>query len=258
MTSLAKRAAIAAAFLLVAAVDARAADAPPTAGAFDWTGVYVGGSLGVHASYLDLSTTTDNTGGFFAPGAPAEIDQVSKGSLSFLGLIGGVQSGYNWQSGRYVFGIEADLNRLSGGTSRVINSFVAPVNPADFEINNFQPKYLATIRPRVGKTFDRTLVYATAGLALARIRTMDEFAGTGGLNVNSITAWTTKVGWTIGAGMECAIANNWSAKGEYLHADFGTFDTIGPGFPAIPTGNSIAFHHGYTENILRMGVNYRF
>jgi outer membrane immunogenic protein len=55
----------------------------------------------------------------------------------------------------------------------------------------------------------------------------------------------TKIGWTIGGGLEAAIAGPWSAKVEYLYVDLGSGDS--------PVGSSEKFK----ANIVRAGINYR-
>jgi outer membrane immunogenic protein len=66
------------------------------------------------------------------------------------------------------------------------------------------------------------------------------------------SSWTTeRNGWTVGAGVEVAFAENWSTKLEYLYVDTGTFngnDVLG----SLPA--SLQLH----EHIMRLGVNYRF
>ena len=51
-------------------------------------------------------------------------------------------------------------------------------------------------------------------------------------NAAGASANNTRAGWTVGAGSEWMIGNQWSAKLEYLYIDFGTFtDTfVGAGF----------------------------
>ncbi|NJM35472.1 MAG: hypothetical protein HC850_13060, partial [Rhodomicrobium sp.] len=76
-------------------------------------------------------------------------------------VLGGIHLGYNWQDGARVFGIEGDANL------------------ADEDFRD----YLATLRFRLGHSFDNVLVYGTAGVA---------FAGRGGslqsVSLNPATA----------------------------------------------------------------------
>ena len=68
----------------------------------------------------------------------------------------------------------------------------------------------------------------------------------GGLTVS---ASSSQLGWTVGAGLEYAFLGNWTAKLEYLYVDLGSFDA-----GAAPVVNNVSFK----ENIVRAGLNYKF
>lgn len=138
------------------------------------------------------------------------------------GFIGGLQAGYNWQgAGPLVLGIEADLQY------------------ADVSSSAFTLDYFGTVRARLGYAFDQFLVYGTGGFAYGR-GTFETFGLSNSQN---------QFGWTVGAGAEYAIDNNWSVKGEYLYLDLGeeSYSTL---FGSRDVGT--------TANVLRAGVNYRF
>jgi outer membrane immunogenic protein len=74
--------------------------------------------------------------------------------------------------------------------------------------------------------------YITGGLAFGEVQT----------NVVGVSSVSdTKVGWTIGAGVEGVIAGPWTAKVEYLYVDL---------------GNSA--NADFRAHVGRVGVNYRF
>ncbi len=60
-----------------------------------------------------------------------------------------------------------------------------------------------------------------------------------------------RAGWTIGGGLEFALAQNWTAKAEYLYVDLGKFNCA---LAALPTTENVSF----TTNLVRAGVNYHF
>jgi outer membrane immunogenic protein len=64
-----------------------------------------------------------------------------------------------------------------------------------------------------------------------------------------------RAGWTAGAGIEGALGGGWSAKLEYLYLDLGklqqTVTTTG-------VGTVVAFNSRLTDNIVRVGLNYRW
>ncbi len=97
------------------------------------------------------------------------------------------------------------------------------------------------------------LVYATGGLAYGEVTT-NETLTVGGMSVG-LSSSPTKLGWTVGGGVEAALWNNWTAKFEYLYIDFGTInDTLIGIAPIMP----IVTSSHVTDNIVRLGINWRF
>ena len=71
----------------------------------------------------------------------------------------------------------------------------------------------------------------------------------------------TRVGWTIGGGVEYAVTNNVTIKGEYLYADLGSsnFNRLGNTASAIAfPGVFVTGKVSYNASIFRAGVNYKF
>jgi outer membrane immunogenic protein len=96
---------------------------------------------------------------------------------------------------------------------------------------------------RLGYAFDRFLPYVTGGLAAGDVRaTTPGFAG----------ASQTNLGWTLGAGVEVAIAGNWSAKAEYLHVGLVSFNC------GLACGLTATDNVSWQADLVRGGVNYRF
>ena len=139
------------------------------------------------------------------------------------GFEGGVQAGYNWQSGPVVFGVEGDLQATGA------NETFAPWK--------FSNPWFGTVRGRVGYAFSNIMFFGTGGLAFGELR-----GETFGLSETH-----TRAGWTVGAGTEFGLTQNWSAKIEYLYVDLANSN-----FTITGTSN------GYRFGLLRAGVNYRF
>jgi outer membrane immunogenic protein len=139
------------------------------------------------------------------------------------GFEGGVQAGYNWQSGPVVFGVEGDLQATGA------NETFAPWK--------FSNPWFGTVRGRVGYAFSNIMFFGTGGLAFGELR-----GETFGLSETH-----TRAGWTVGAGTEFGLTQNWSAKIEYLYVDLANSNFV-------ITGAS----NGYRFGVLRAGVNYRF
>ncbi|MDK9695032.1 MAG: porin family protein [Siculibacillus sp.] len=227
MTNTFLRAALGCVALVAVSGAAQAADmyrkAPPATpietpvSVYNWTGFYAGANLG---------------GEFMRD--RATVGAV-RGSLNSGSLFGGVQAGYNWQTGPWVLGVEGDIGY---GRPSKTGLFGATTVKAEEGVNG-------TLRARVGHAFDRTLVYGTGGLAVANFSTTATNVG-GTQKIDS-----TRVGYAVGAGIEHAVTNNISVKGEYLYEGFGSSRNTFA-VPAVTTRQSLSDH------IVRVGVNYKF
>ena len=139
------------------------------------------------------------------------------------GVAGGVQAGYLWQSGNIAYGLEGDI-QISGAEDR-------------FASYKFSNPWFGTLRGRVGYAVNNVLVYATGGLAFGELRAQTPFGSES----------HTNTGWTLGAGAEVGIYQNWTAKIEYLYVDLS-------GSRFTTTGQT----NDYNFGMIRLGVNYHF
>lgn len=146
----------------------------------------------------------------------------------------GITFGYNAQSGAMVYGIETDI---AGAWQRNTNWSAPPCFGCDVGLT-----YFGTLRGRLGYAIGYALPYATAGLAYGGIKT----GLTGGSRETD-----TNFGWTAGAGVEYAVAVDWSVKGEYLYYDLGSMS-------CAATACGAPVNVKVRGNLLRAGVNYRF
>jgi outer membrane immunogenic protein len=188
--------------------------APAEVQVYNWTGFYIG----------------INGGGGFGR---SQWDSIGSSFDVSGGLVGGTV-GYNYQFGQAVVGVEGDIDWADiNGTTNTACPFGCKTTD----------NWLSTVRGRLGYAADRFMPFITGGAAFGDIRASTPgFAG----------ASNTEAGWTVGAGLEFAIAGNWTAKAEYLYVDLGKFN-CGISCGAIATDNV-----SFTTNIVRAGVNYRF
>lgn len=184
---------------LLATGAARAADVvqpPPEVPVFTWTGFYVG----IQGGYVWTNVDIDGAG---------NIDNLDGG------LFGGY-AGYNYQWDAWVLGIEGDFNGVWNDKTFNVGG------PVSIDVGT---DWLASIRGRVGYTWDRALFFATAGVGFTQ--------GSADLNVGGFTSSgdDTFTGWTVGGGLEYAFTDNWLARAEYRYYGFGDKDVIddGPG-----------------------------
>jgi outer membrane immunogenic protein len=235
----------------------------PIAVPFSWTGYYIGLNAGGHWGHdSDPATVTANT--FWFPQNLAIMDAALPTTLSQSGFVGGAQLGYNWQVSSFVFGGEADIMGLSGSASRtrIIPWLVSPQQATLGDSAN--DRWMATLRARAGFAFDRILIYGTGGGAVANWAISHSYSDNFPLANTPLTTTqltTTRSGWTAGGGIEYAVTTNWSVRGEYLYADFGTAHSnltfINP-FGVVPSGATIGHADHLTESLARAAVSYKF
>jgi outer membrane immunogenic protein len=195
---------------------------------------------------------------FVPPGQLATSLPLSSGAF-----IGGGQLGYNWQiNPMWVAGFEADFS----GTDHLSNKVSLPgsADASRIMTANETLDWFGTIRGRIGVTpTDRALWYFTGGLAYGHanlstaLSTAPPRIGCAGRNnCQQGAVDATKIGWTIGGGLEWAFADNFSFKTEYLYYDLGTLShsMTDPFFPAF-IFNASADIKG---SIARVGLNYKF
>lgn len=213
---------------------------PPPIPVFTWTGLYVGGQAGYEFGHSNaLATASATGGGLAAVGAsPSGFIggghvgyNVSTQSLPFLGGFGGASG---------VFGIEGDVDGSNYRSSYALGG-IGNTNRQDIQ---------GSVRGRLGVAVDRVLFYATGGAAFGSLR--NDY-------VNSINGATdtfnhTRVGYTVGGGIEYAITNNWSLRAEYRYTDFGSVtDNLGSA-----TGGGVNVRHRETDNRVQGGFSYKF
>jgi outer membrane immunogenic protein len=218
--------------LSLAAAPAIAADvnfpplkAPATVTA-PWTGFYIGASGGY--GWATSSHSLDNV--FATP----NLTQTG-------GLVGGTL-GTNWQTGRLVLGFESDLSwaDISGSVADPVGCPVACTTAIE---------WLATGRVRVGLAAGNMMPYLTGGGALAGLRAsaVPFLPSFGVLVSGSGRVWTP--GGTVGGGVEVLLAQNFSAKAEYLFASFA--DKQAADIPNVRITER-------NLSIIRVGINYHF
>ena len=197
---------------------------PPVPPSYSWTGCYVGanGGYGWGSNTATLAPSPDPASqafwlpAFAAGAAPSTFRYSTSG-----GLAGG-QVGCNYQTGKFVFGGEADIDWANlKGSQAITTSGIGGFVPGFFSSGQTL-NWLGTVRGRAGfAVTDQLLIYATGGLAYGNVNYNLSFAFPNTNDFHTISASSTSVGWTVGAGTEWAFAPSWSVKFEYLYADLG-------------------------------------
>ena len=245
----------------------------PTQALWTWTGFYFGANAGYATGSFDSSTLySDAWMGTPLFGAES--------SARRSGGIGGVQTGYNLQWGLLVAGLESDIQF---STQRNISSSVCPgaiCNPiisanvgsdVPLTVDHTQNLgWFGTVRGRLGLALTPDLVaYGTGGLAVGGIAHSANIA-IGGITAGidavgnptgtpmTFTSRSAKTGYAVGGGIETHLGGNVTGKIEYLHMSFGTDYEIGSTNTQNTPPTAIAFASKVTDDIVRLGLNYKF
>jgi outer membrane immunogenic protein len=211
-----------------------------------WNGFYLGLAAGVRLDQNEASTTS--VAGFAAgfpnfplpgyPGVPLNLEGTSARVGPYLGL--NRQVSPNW-----LVGIEGDW--AWANKTVTANGMLYPIatSPEIFaqlgtpDTFSVKTSWDASARARVGYLVSPSvLLYATGGPAWIHLESTSTCANFGvALNVRScfsvtaggqlftqavITDSTTKIGWTLGGGVEAMIGSGWSVRADYRYSDYGT------------------------------------
>lgn len=212
--------------------------APPVI-VYDWSGLYIGGHIGYGYAEADV---TDRT----ILGGVTNLTSTQR--IESEGFLGGVQAGWNYQIGRFVLGGEVDYSFAD-----IKGDATATIAGVDVSRSS-DVAWIATSTARFGYAWDRVMVYSKLGAAFAQFDYTNSLVQ-GGVSVLNATASETRVGFTVGTGIEWMIAGGWSAKAEYNYMDFGRKSVD---FGAAADGTPINVDIDQRIQVIKAGVNYRF
>jgi outer membrane immunogenic protein len=212
--------------------------APVVAATYDWSGYYVG----VFGGYGYGNHNLNNALG------PAGFANYTL-NYSSQGGLGGVEAGYNVQSGNIVFGVEGDYSwsDLKGN-----NNFASTDAFGNASSDQTDLRWSGTLRARGGIAVDRLLLFFTGGWAYGDLRHTNTDSVTG---VDTFT--NNRSGLTAGGGIAYAITNNVIGKIEYRYYDFGTYTRAGGATGLTPNGQ-LPFNVANTYSDVMLGVDFKF
>lgn len=237
-----------------------------------WTGAYIGANVGWVRQNAE-STFSEPAGSPFAPafaGAIRDGAIPASTSQDASGFLGGLTLGFNFQSGSFVYGVEADAMWTDlRETSAVTTNVAALAYPPILTTTEIETDWLATFRARGGfLVTPQTLLFATGGLAVGHVKgsttvvLVAPFSCAANALCASGSESETRAGWTAGAGVEHMFAPRWTAKIEYLYYDLGTLshtaDENSPGFAAFAGTPVLNIDTRINGHIVRAGANFKF
>jgi outer membrane immunogenic protein len=159
---------------------------------YDWSGFYIGinGGWGESGDHRTFDTVPTFFGDYKANG----------------GTFGG-QVGYRWQSAGWVFGLEAQGNWADFHGSSA-NLFV-PGASIRSKLDAF-----GLFTGQVGYAWNNVLLYVKGGASITN-RNYEFVTAAGALTAD--TGYNTRLGGTVGVGLEYGFTPNWTIGVEYNH-----------------------------------------
>ena len=223
-----------------------------------WQGLYVGASVG--GSWL--RTGVDPTA-YIGDSGYLGLQGAGSPNVNKVGLLGGLQLGYNWQDRNFVYGLEADYSWLGNNSNNVnskLNGYYGgyTATTASSKINQ-----VATFRGRFGIDFNGTMPYLTAGLALGHIHNTftANIAYSGERDIfgsasASRSSW--EPGLVVGGGIEHQFSFNphLSLRGEVLWMGFKDTSLSVPDMFGYGINSTVRFSNQLLLG--KVGLNYRF
>src|SRR6266581_1768572 len=209
---------------------------------WSWSGLYIGGHVGAALSLTDIADPF---------GAPIYGDNVRS-----PGFIGGGQIGFNHQVGSVVFGVEADVSGVSSDGTNTCFAFSGDSISSTCRV---RADLYTTLTGRIGYAVDRSLFYVKGGAAWTR-GTVDMIVNKNDPNRSAVFTSTNSFvtpGWTVGVGVEYALASAWSVKLEYDYLSFRDQDVATPYVPGNPFGVTASTTISQHVHQFKLGLNYR-
>ncbi len=195
--------------------------------------------------------------------ASMEFPGVSTADMRPSGWLGGGTLGYNYQSGKWVVGVEGDI---AGTNTNGSTACAPPVGGAPlFQTTCHEDlDWIATVTGRLGYAWTpHMLLYVKGGGAFAdekssvtcNLGTIVNVAAGQNCNANnqpfvSPSLSNIRTGWTVGFGTEFALTDRWSIKGEFDWLDFGT--------KALTLSDGTIFNSTLHIAEGKIGLNYKF
>jgi outer membrane immunogenic protein len=171
---------------------------------FSWSGFYIGGHAGYGWGDADYN---------FLTAGHYNLAAGDRFSHDMDGFMGGGHLGFNWQWGQMVAGLEGSFTWSDLGRSGVASPFFPATDTFRTRL-----QWVSTITPRLGYAANNWLLYVKGGVAFGEIDTRIQDA------VDFNARSETRVGWTVGAGLEYAVTPNWIVGVEGNYYDFGSLN----------------------------------
>ncbi len=259
--------------------------APTAADPNNWSGGYAGLDVGMRATMTGATENGVTINGAAAPCVfaafiPPSTCVTSEPLNTSAFRIGG-HLGYDWQFAPiWLAGVEGDLGWADRTATFAGSALPGNINGFLFPIGSFsgsagdtfsvRTTWDASARGRIGVlATPSVLLYATGGPAWLQFQSTSSCGlAPAGLCFTtmtplSITNDTTRMGWTVGGGVETLLWSNLYARAEYRYADYGTASYVNtvvnsPGGGFGPFVYKDTYSLRMQTQMVTFGLSYKF
>jgi outer membrane immunogenic protein len=156
----------------------------------------------------------------FAGALPPAPPPVGSASASAAGWLAGGQLGHSWQRDAFVYGFEGDVSLMNLNSSlTTILPVRLPFLPNPTAMTNAKMDWYGTFRGRLGWTAGPVLFYGTGGVAYGNVE-LNSAISSSALPLTA-QAWSARVGWVAGGGIEYMARPDVILSVNYQYVDFG-------------------------------------
>lgn len=215
---------------------------------FSWEGGYAGLQLGYAST--EYTAKASKTA---AQNSPADRELKHKRSAFPVGLFAGYNSSYN----SFLVGAEVDAQyyflRKLGTDSKAVEGFT--------DVADVKNQVNVALRARLGMAVGKALPYVAAGLTgtyMNRDFAAVEKAKAGPRS--KLEEGGMSLGWTLGAGVDVALANNMLLRVEYRYNHMGEQSWVAKGAVANQDDQlyTVMENPAATSSELRLGLGFKY
>ena len=235
-----------------------------SAPAFTWDGAYVGANAGFGLSGSKYKAKKDEP-----------VSETLRTLFpSAKGVVACIYGGYNYQLGPVVLGAQADFNYAKVKGDKKGDKTSSEIK----DDSSIEQKWVGAARARVGYAVGSFMPYVSGGVAYTYVtpsltaeaasnnnkapKKQDDKGGHDHANVFADAASAKKdeakgqflLGYTVGAGLDYALAENLLLRAEYRFSDYKSFKHSVKVGAANAEDKNFTFH----TNDVRVGIAYKF
>lgn len=237
--------------------------ADDTAAHTDWQGFYLGLALGGADSAARPETGVVYSGYFNDVGNASDRTQLNpilQRRINGQDVTGSLLAGYDFQSGSFTYGLEADLTFMGFSETQSAGPVNYDTSPASTFTTRttIESDFLLSLRPKLGYVSGPFQFYVSAGPSVSRFNMTHQYSDTfGGGNSVTFSDSKTAYGVSSSVGVGYMLSDGWVLRSDYV---FSYYPDITGGSSELNGDGNADFTYGsdFQSHNLRLALIKRF